>query len=601
MNNETRSGLLADTALTPVQQTGSLKTALKILKPFWVSEEKWKAYGLLATRLSLDVAQTYLLLRFNDWSRLFGNSIQEKNWNDFSHLLTSPDQFPMLAGAFIAAAVVSWYATQSLDLRWGKWLTEKTLNKWLDKGAHNRLPSLYRNTDNVDQRIDEDLRGLASSTLSLSLGFVKTAMRLGSFTPILWSLAGDFNFQALGHNVNIPHFMFWAALGYALAGSGATYYIGRKLTQLNQTQQRLRADFRYALVRHRENSDSIAAYKGEQIEKGVLTDRFNKSIDSMWKILGKTKHLMIFQNLYDQVASVFPYVIGAPLYFFGTGDYGTFMQTLGAFGQVQDGMSFFINAFSSMAEWKATFNRVTSFFDAVEKSNADVDNKTDERILIERKAVQNVSVQNLFLETPAPEKRSLLERVNFELKPGQRIHISGASASGKSTLFKAMNGEWNDGKGTIALPLDKKIMRIPQTSYMPLKTLSGILAYPSDSDQFTKPQVKAALEAINMQRLIPFMDDADKKGDYWENLAGLSGGEKQKLIVARLALHNPDYILLDETTSALDQEAELEICELLKTTLPHSGIAHISHRPSIEGFHTHVAKIKNNAMTLSPV
>lgn len=599
MNQETRSSLLADSALAPIYQVGSFRSAWKVLKPFWISEEKWKAYGLLSTRLSLDVAQTYLLLRVNDWSRMFGDSIQSKKWDEFINLLTSPNQFPMLAGAFIAAAVASWYVTQSLDLRWGKWLTEKTLNKWLDKGAHNRLPSLYRNTDNPDQRIDEDLRGMASSTLSLGLGFVKTVMRLGSFIPVLWGLSGDFNFQAFGQNCNIPHFMFWAALGYAMAGSSVTYYIGRRLTELNQAQQRLRADFRYALVRHRENASSIAAYKGEKIEKGMLENRFNKSIDSMWKIIGKNKQLLIFQNLYDQVASVFPYIIGAPLYFFGKGTYGTFMQTLSAFGQVQDGMSFFINAFPAMTEWKATSNRVTVFMDAIEKSNKDMDNKTGQGILIKHSSAQRLNVCELSLKTPAPDKRTLLERVNFELKPGQRVHISGASGSGKSTLFKAMNGEWNEGSGLIELPPDKKLMRVPQSSYLPLLPLAGILAYPTDAKEFTEAQLKSALVSVNMQYIAPFMYDFDKQGDYWSRC--LSGGEQQKLIVARLSLHNPDYILLDENTSALDQQAELDICEMLNATFPQSGIAHISHRPSIKGFHTHRVIIENRNITFNMI
>uniref|UniRef100_UPI002FCC46D8 ABC transporter ATP-binding protein/permease n=1 Tax=Polaromonas sp. TaxID=1869339 RepID=UPI002FCC46D8 len=531
--------------------------------PYFQSEDKWKARGLLAAIVALNLGAVYMLVLLNDWNRLFYDALQDKNQPVFWEQL---GRFTYLAFAFIIIAVYRFYLTQLLEVRWRAWMTRHYLQRWLSGHAFYQLELARYTTsdsgaattpDNPDQRIQEDLNLFTSFTISLSMGLLNALVTLMSFVGILWSLSGAFAFTLGGASYNIPGFMVWMAVLYCAAGSLITHYIGRPQIRLNFQQQRYEADFRHHLVRVREYSESIALDKGQTVERAQLETRFASVLGNYLQLIRKQKNLIWFTNFFGQAAVVFPFIVAAPRFFSGAIQLGQLMQIASAFGRVQDSLSWFVDNYSSLAAWRATTDRLTSFEEHIQ-AQAQQDRAQAAINLIANQAREPASpgtlaTHGLTLGLPAGDV--LLTGLSLQASPGDRVLLKGPSGSGKSTLFRALAGIWPFARGQARLPLDA--MFIPQRPYFPDGSLRNALAYPQAAARYSDEALRQALTDALLPQLVKRLDEQDSWGQK------LSGGEQQRLAIARVLLKKPRWILADEATSALDEAAEKTLYEKL--------------------------------------
>jgi putative ATP-binding cassette transporter len=564
-----------------------LKDAYRLSKPYFVrSDERWSARGLLIAIVVLNLSLVGMSVILNFWHREFYNALQEKNWEAFLELLFlyrwTPSGlmpgFSELAAVYIAVAVYAVYLNQWLQIRWRRWMTSVFLNEWLCNRAYYHISLTADHgalgTDNPDQRIAEDIRDFTRNTLSLGLDLISNIVTLVSFLGILWSLSGS----ATVFGVYIPGYMVWVAIIYAALGSWLTHLVGRPLAALNFRQQRVEADFRYALVRVRENVEGIALYAGEEEEQGLLIHRFGAVIGNWWAIMRRLKLLNSLIYGYSQLAGIFPVVVAAPRYFSGAMQLGGLMQTIGAFGQVQGALSWFINAYGgnnpndvSLARWRSIVERLTTFDRALAVART-----TDAKIVVNDSVDSTVRLRDFNVDLPSGVQ--LLANANLTLRPGHSVVISGRSGSGKSTLFRAIAGIWPFGHGQVQRPV-KRSLFLPQHPYIPLGSLRHVVTYPYPPQTFSAEEVARALADAGLSHLIPRLD----QDAHWAQQ--LSGGEQQRVAMARALLAKPDWLFLDEATASLDPQAEAELYRTLKTRLPDATLVSIAHRPSVAAIH----------------
>jgi len=550
----------------------SLRTSWQLMRPYWFSDDKFRGRLLLAVIVGLALGQVYIAVLINQWNATFYNALQDKKLDVFLHQLVV---FAGLATLHIAVSVYRQYFNQMLHMRWRTWMTEQYQSTWLANLAYYRLQVIYKNTDNPDQRIADDIDGFTSSSLSLAIGLLSSVVTLVSFVTILWGLSGPLDFSVAGFAIHIPAYMVWASLLYASIGSWLTHKIGRKLVDLNFNQQRFEANFRYGLVRVREHVEAIAFYRGEQVEQHTLRSRFHAIMDNWWAIMRKQKQLTWFTSGYGQLAIIFPFVMAAPRYFSGAIPLGGLMQTASAFGQVQGALSWFIDVYPSFASWKATTNRLQSFRQAMTDSAS-----TQAQQHIHRSASADTSLNVKNLQLVLPNGAPLLADINFSLMQGERMLISGDSGHGKTTLLRALAGMWPYGSGDMMLPENANLLFIPQKPYLPLLPLRDIISYPNSAQQFSQAAMEDALRAVQMQAYIAQLDDKEN----WAQ--SLSLGEQQKLAFARILLHRPTILLMDEITASLDESAETNLYETLIAQLPETIIISVGHRQSLQQWHT---------------
>jgi len=540
----------------------------QLIKPYWSSEEKWKARGLLAAVIALALGLVYLDVLFNAWNRDFYNALENKNFAEFREQLW---RFSYLAFIYIAVAIYRVYLMQALEIRWRAWLTRQYLGEWLANQAYYRIEQT-RAADNPDQRIAEDLQFLTNGTLTLSLGLLSSVVSLASFVGILWSVSGPLSFMLSGQEVTIPGYMVWFAIAYAGIGSLIVLWIGRPLVLQNFNQQRFEADFRFGLVRIREHAEAVALYRGEQQEKTQLGNRFQQIWQNWWTIMITTKRLNVASNFYAQFAVIFPFLVGAPRYFSGAITLGGLMQISSAFGHVQDALSWFINAFSQLASWKASVNRLSGFHAAVIAARDQVSG-----IPVTRNNVGAILIDDVRLDLPSGT--SLTQALTTEIRPSPRILVSGPSGCGKSTLFRAIAGIWPYGSGSIEVPTEARLLFLPQRGYLPIGTLRAAISYPAAETAYKDLAVQHYLELCKLAHLADKLDEPDN----WSQR--LSPGEQQRLAFVRALLAKPQYLFLDEATSALDPDTEERLYALLLEELPQASIISIAHRPAVAKYH----------------
>jgi putative ATP-binding cassette transporter len=554
-------------------RTGSfLKRVWRLTAPYWKGEERGMAWFLLATVVALALGLVYLDVLFNYWNRDFYNALQEKSFPDFKDLLL---YFGLLAAIYIFGYIYRVYLTQMLQMRWRAWLTRNYLAEWMADRAYYRLELERGATDNPDQRIAEDLNKFTAGTLSLGLGLLSSVVTLASFAVILWSLSGPLSIPLGSATIEVPGYMLWAAVLYAIVGSVLTHYVGRRLIGLNFVQERYEADFRFNLVRFRENTEGVALYHGEDAEQRSLLGRFGAVITNWWEIMRANKRLNAFTAGYSQLAIIFPFVVGAPRYFSGEIDLGTLMQVASAFGTVQAALSWFVSSYATLADWKASVDRLLTFHAALE------DARTREAdgagVRVERTADADISADGLDLVLP--DGRVIVAGAQLAVHRGERVLVSGPSGSGKSTLFRALAGIWPYGRGRVRVPAGASVMFLPQKPYIPIAPLRAAVAYPAPPERFDDAALREALAAV---RLDAFGARLDETGN-WAMV--LSGGEQQKLAVARALLHRPDWLFLDEATSALDEDTERHVYGLIRARLPGTTLVSIAHRPGVAAHH----------------
>lgn len=565
----------------------ALRTSLTFLgrvwsltAPYWrSSNQRLLASGLLVTIVALTLGMVYLNVVFNDWYRTFYNALEQRDGETFWRQMLI---FGGLASINIVVAVYRLYLTQMLEMRWRSWMTDKYVGSWLSNQAYYRMELQNDGTDNPDQRIAEDLRNFTTGTLTLSLGLLGSVVNFGSFVVILWGLSGPLSFTLGGTEITIPGYMVLGAVAYAIVGSVLTHYVGRRLIGINFQQERFEANFRFSLVRLRENAEGVALYRGESSERRHLNRRFD-AIQSNWgELMRYTKRLTFFTVGYNQAAIIFPFLLGAPRYFAGEIPLGGLLQISNAFGQVENSLSWFVNTYSRLADWKASVDRLLTFHDALERIStgvalADGRNGTGaaahpEGIRVQAHAEPVLRAEGLNLALP--NGRGIVSDAAFAVERGDRVLVSGPSGCGKSTLFRAVAGIWPFGQGTVSLPRDANVLFLPQKPYIPIGTLRAGVVYPAADTAFSDAAIREALAAVKLDGLAERLDETHN----WT--MQLSGGEQQRLAVARALLHRPDWLFLDEATSALDAANAEHIAGLLHERLPDSTIVSIAHHPT---------------------
>lgn len=551
-------------------------TAWQLIHAYWKSEQRTFAYAMFVVVILMSLAIVGMDVVFNYWSNYFYNALQDYDKRGAIDLLVV---FTFLAVVHIVLAVYRYYVQQYLGLRWRKWLTGEFLTRWLEKKSYYYLENFDEKTDNPDQRIQEDIASLVSNSLDLSIGFFVSVTTFIAFIFILWNLSGTFTLHlpALG-NVHVHGYLVWVAMIYALVGTWLTFKIGRPLVPLNFEQQRREADFRFAAVDLRTHAENVALYRGEAHQKSILTTLFGRVLDNWYAIILRQKMLLWFTAGYNQVSVLVPLVVTLPNYFGKVFKLGGFMQSLRAFAQIQDALSFFVNSYTQIAQWRAVVQRLLTFINHVHEVEQYA--ATQNKFIFKKDSTSKIIVRNLCISTPRGEK--LLENINEEFVHGHNYMIKGASGLGKSTFIRAIAGIWPYGSGEICLPADNKVMMyLPQKSYMPIGTLKEALLFPNQASDIDDAVLVQVLKDCDLPDLISRLHDVAM----WSEQ--LSPGELQRVSFARVLLRKPYWVFLDESTSALDLPHEQQLYALLKEQVPNCSFVTVGHQPSVEVFHEH--------------
>src|SRR5215469_1798940 len=481
-----------------VTKRGFLRRAWDLAWPYWNSEEKWMARGLLLAVVALNLITVALNVRLNSWNNDFYDALQQYNWPEFWRQFAI---FGIIAFSLIVVAVYSLYLRQILHIRWRRWLTDRLLRNWLENQSYYRMQLNQAATDNPDQRIQEDLDRFATITLALSLGLLSSCVTLASFITILWTLSGALTIPLGGLTITVPGYMVFAALIYAVAGTLITRWIGYPLIRLNFDQQRFEADFRFSMVRLRENAENVAFYGGEMREFETFKTRFVRIVENWWGIIKRRKKLTWFTTGYSQLAIIFPLVVAAPRYFNKTIQLGGLMQISSAFNQVQDALSFIITSYTEIAEYQSVVQRLFGFHERLNEIAQGL--AEPQPIEIER---SGAGVEVDMLDINLPDGQMLRPNISLSANPGQSLLITGASGLGKSTLLRAIGGLWPFGRGRIRVAEGCSLF-LPQRPYLPLGTLAAALAYPRAAADLPRDSLAEALRAVGLPELVDKLEE----------------------------------------------------------------------------------------------
>lgn len=565
----------------------TLKIVWRIAAPYFRSEDKWAGRGLLAAVIVIELATVWINVLLNSWNNRFYNALQERNWENF---VSEIIYFTVIVTIFIAIAVYQLYLNQWLQIRWRKWMTERYLGEWVNNANHYRMQLQNDAADNPDQRIAEDVRrfidsGTGSGILPIGLGFLNSIVTFVSFIAILWTLSNAAPLHLFGKDIDFPGYMVWGALIYSVLGTWLTHLIGHPLVGLDFRQQRYEADFRFNLVRVRENSEQIALLDGESAERQRLLTRFGSVVENWLGIMSRTKKVTAFTASYSQASVIFPYILVAPAYFAGKMQLGGMMQTASAFGSVQGALSFFVTTYRSLAEWQAVIARLDGFEAGIASAKA---------LAASPNSIQTVPASDAGviglddLLLALPNGKPLVQISGFTLRKGERTLVTGPSGSGKSTLFRAIAGIWPFGKGAISMPKGASLMILPQRPYFPVGPLASAITYPSKDDTYSEAQLEEILKLVGLPALAPRLAEEG----HWNRT--LSLGEQQRLGIARALLHAPQYLFLDEATASLDEPSEAKLYRLIVEKLPGTTIVSIGHRSTLDSFHQrHVSLVRD--------
>jgi putative ATP-binding cassette transporter len=576
-----------ETAPNEDAEPGFFRRYLVLAAPFFTSEDRWAAWLLTTGVVALTLLQIGIAVRLNLWNKDFFNSLEARDWPSF---ITQMWIFTFLAGATMGVAVYQVYIKQLLQLRWRRWLTSQLVDRWLGDARHYQLNFMDTGVDNPDQRISENVKHATENAVEFGLGMLNAGVSLISFVGILWTVSGSLDVSLAGISFAIPGYMVFAALLYAGIGSGLTYLVGRPIVTANMRQNATEADYRFALVRLRENSEAVALIRGEADEKKVLTNYFTEVLASTIGLMRTQRRLMWLTSFYATVGIVYPTLVASPRFFAGAITLGVLMQITAAFGQVQTALNYFVDNFPRLAEWRAHVERLLEFdmaLDATVEATTD-DGEVTTLILVDcakKGCDEELRFDDLRITTV--DGNIVIGDANSEVSKGERVLIVGPSGSGKSTLFRAIAGLWPWGAGKITLPDLSKMMFMPQRPYLPLGTLRAALAYPASPRKFPMATLKKVLNRCGLEALIPRLGDQER----WDRV--LSGGEQQRLAFCRLLLHKPDWVFMDEATSALDEESQISMMSLFQKELAGSTLVSIAHRPGLDAFHSRTLMLEN--------
>jgi putative ATP-binding cassette transporter len=551
----------------------TLAAVWRIAAPYFGSEDKWAGRGLLAAVIAIELMLVAIDVLLNQWYNRFYNDLQERNWDGF---VWEIGIFTVLATLNVALSIYQLYLNQWLQIRWRRWMTSLYLGQWLHDANHYRMQLQGDAADNPDQRVSDDVKLFVDQTLNITVGLLSAIVTLASFVVILWGLSESAPLQIFGHQFAIPGYLVWGALIYAVFGTALTQWIGSPLVNLSFEQQRYEADFRFNLVRVRENSEQIALLRGESAERQRLSERFGRVVENWYAIMSRTKRLTAFTSSYAQAAVIFPYILVAPAYFADKIQLGGMMQTGSAFASVQKALSFFVSIYRSLAEWRSVVARLDGFEMSIASATA-LATRADSIDVVSSTGVDKIDLEKLLVRLP--NGTPLVSANSFSLRGNERTLVTGPSGAGKSTLFRAIAGIWPFGTGSIAIPAKATLMMLPQRPYFPVGSLQAAIVYPAEASAYSSDRVRDALISVGLPQLASRLEEEA----HWNRM--LSLGEQQRLGLARALLHAPQYLFLDEATASLDETSEAALYRLLEDKLPATTIVSIGHRSTLKAFH----------------
>jgi vitamin B12/bleomycin/antimicrobial peptide transport system ATP-binding/permease protein len=547
-------------------------------RPFTALERRI-AVAMVVFLVLINQAQVGITVRLSFFNRDWFNAIQNRDATAFWEQLLFV--FTPWAFIYVGSTVIEFYTQSMLVIRWRRWLTDHLVSRWLDGHNHYRISLTGTQADNPDQRIAEDVfrfidggsDGATTSygIYSLSILLISTITSFVSFAIVLWGLSE--NFLLPGTDIKIPGFLFWVALLYAAGGTLIIHVIGRALIRLYFERQHREADFRFSLARLREYTEQVALLSGEGAERSAVGRRFDAVITNFLALVYRRMRLLAFRRTFDQISPIIPYVFSAPFYFAGTIQLGVMTQTADAFGRVADALTFFVTYYTELAGFKSVVDRLNSFNAAIGQAQALGDAGP---ALVPAEAPQ-VALQDVHIALP--DGRRIVEAKDLALASGENVLLTGPSGSGKSTLFRAISGIWPYGDGRIRIPAGAHVMVVPQKPYIPIETLRAAVTYPAMPDTYSDDDIRKALTDAHLGDLAGHLD----REDVWSQR--LSGGEQQRLALARALLMRPDWLFLDESTSALDEKLEAELYAVIAKHLPNTTVVSIGHRSTLGAFH----------------
>jgi putative ATP-binding cassette transporter len=551
----------------------------RLAHPYFFSEDRRAGRILLAAVILIELSLVGINVMLNRWQNNFYNALQDRAWDAFIDQVL---MFLLLAGSYVVLAVYQLYLQQWLQIRWRAWMTRRYLDHWLTGANHYRMQLLGDAADNPDQRIADDIRLFSEKGIQIGVRILGAFVQFISFVVILWVLSADAPLMVFGYQISIPGYLVWAAIAYAVIGTALTHWIGKPLINLNFMQQRYEADFRFNLVRARENSEQIALLKGEAAEDARLQHRFSFVITNWGAIMSRTKRLTMLTASYAQASTMFPYLLVGPAYIAGKIQLGALMQTASAFNSVREALSIFVDVYRELAEWRAVVARLDGFDAAIAQAQATAIAPAAIAVRAHDEA-KAITIDDLLIRLPNGQPLVAAETLAIE-PGGDSVLVTGPSGAGKSTLFRTVAGIWPFGSGAIRVPAGAHVMVMPQRPYFPVATLAEAVSFPDAAGTFDATQIADALTAVGLPNLVGRLNEEA----HWNRV--LSLGEQQRLAIARALLQKPDFLFLDESTASLEEAAETALYKLLKTRLGMTTLVSIGHRAGLSVFHDrHVA------------
>ncbi len=552
----------------------------ELIRIYWTSPDaRWGAL-LLAGIVFLELGTVYGNLLLSDAERRMMDAVQDKQATVF---LAALGLFAALSAGFVLVSAYRVYLRQILEIRWRRGVTTHYLDHWMNERAYCQM-QLHRNgVDNPDQRIAEDIRDFAASVLGLSLSLLTSVATLVSFGGLLWTLSGDWVLPLDGR-LHVPGFLLWVALLYAALSTWLTHVVGRRLVPLNFDRLRYEADFRYQLMRFRDNVEAVALSRGEALERRSALERFENVIRNWWQLIAAQRRLTVFSGLVGQANGVVPLLVAAPGFFAGLLTLGTIVQIRFAYGQVSGALGWFVYAYQEIARWRANVERLSTFTEAMDATARELDRSNIRVVPVDAPALRIVD-----LSLQAPDGSTLIDAASATVSAGERVAITGPSGSGKTILLRAIAGIWPFGRGRIDVPARARMLFVPQRPYLPLGSLRTAVSYPAPGGAFPDTRIHEVLRLLGLDHLTTRLDETAP----WDQQ--LSPHEQQRLAMARVLLNEPDWVFLDKATSALDEEMEKRVYALLAERLPHATVISVAHRPEVAAYHTRHWTIAPNA------